>query len=282
MAGQPGLLVRRASGRRRALVFVLMAALSGVAMPVAPAEQGLAAQVAAAQGYRETIPDTVVGFEMVPVPAGTIQMEGLSVAVRSLPDRAHRGDVGHVRRVRARPRRAAARGGGRNRASVSTLRRSRLQLGTRRLSGDQRHAHAAEEFCNGCRPEPARRYRLPTEAEWVRAAGARGRTEVTPANREADDLARGERERHDPRRRQANAGRTRTPRPVRECHRMGRGRRRRFVTRGGSFRNPLDATGPAARIPYDISWQERDPQLPKSKWWLSDGPFVGFRLAGSA
>jgi hypothetical protein len=34
----------------------------------------------------------------------------------------------------------------------------------------------------------------------------------------------------------------------------------------------------APRAVQDDSWNERDPQLPKSRWWLSDGPFVGFRL----
>jgi hypothetical protein len=25
-------------------------------------------------------------------------------------------------------------------------------------------------------------------------------------------------------------------------------------------------------------WNKRDPQIPKSKWWLTDGMFVGFRI----
>jgi hypothetical protein len=25
-------------------------------------------------------------------------------------------------------------------------------------------------------------------------------------------------------------------------------------------------------------WKKRDPQLPKSLWWFTDAPFVGFRL----
>lgn len=25
-------------------------------------------------------------------------------------------------------------------------------------------------------------------------------------------------------------------------------------------------------------WKQRDPQMPKSIWWLTDAPFVGFRL----
>ncbi len=53
------------------------------------------------------------------------------------------------------------------------------------------------------------------------------------------------------------------------------------VTRGGSFRDPLDHVWAGARAVQDESWNERDPQLPKSQWWLSDGPFVGFRLARS-
>lgn len=51
-----------------------------------------------------------------------------------------------------------------------------------------------------------------------------------------------------------------------------------LVTRGGSFRSGADDVGPAARAEQDEYWNERDPQLPKSRWWLSDGPFVGFRL----
>jgi hypothetical protein len=26
-------------------------------------------------------------------------------------------------------------------------------------------------------------------------------------------------------------------------------------------------------------WNKSDPQIPKSKWWLADGGFVGFRIA---
>ena len=47
-------------------------------------------------------------------------------------------------------------------------------------------------------------------------------------------------------------------------------------------RDSLDMIGPRAREVQDDSWNERDPQLPRSKWWLSDGPFAGFRLARSA
>jgi hypothetical protein len=50
------------------------------------------------------------------------------------------------------------------------------------------------------------------------------------------------------------------------------------VLRGGSYRDAADAVGPASRAVQDESWNIRDPQLPKSRWWLSDAPFAGFRI----
>ena len=35
---------------------------------------------------------------------------------------------------------------------------------------------------------------------------------------------------------------------------------------------------PATRKRFAPKWQETDPQLPKSRWWLSDAPFCGFRV----
>jgi hypothetical protein len=28
----------------------------------------------------------------------------------------------------------------------------------------------------------------------------------------------------------------------------------------------------------DVNWNKRDPQIPKSRWWLTDGAFAGFRI----
>jgi hypothetical protein len=28
----------------------------------------------------------------------------------------------------------------------------------------------------------------------------------------------------------------------------------------------------------DPVWNRRDPQIPRSKWWNADAPFVGFRI----
>ena len=48
--------------------------------------------------------------------------------------------------------------------------------------------------------------------------------------------------------------------------------------RGGSYMDDapiLKASNRNFSIP---SWNKRDPQIPKSRWWLTDGMFVGFRI----
>ena len=50
------------------------------------------------------------------------------------------------------------------------------------------------------------------------------------------------------------------------------------VVRGGSWMNKAVRLRSAARRPSSKKWKERDPQIPKSKWWHTDAPFVGFRV----
>ncbi|MEH6593313.1 MAG: SUMF1/EgtB/PvdO family nonheme iron enzyme [Halioglobus sp.] len=50
------------------------------------------------------------------------------------------------------------------------------------------------------------------------------------------------------------------------------------VARGGSWVDDPDQLRCAARRPSAPNWKERDPQIPKSLWWLTNAPFVGFRL----
>ncbi len=48
--------------------------------------------------------------------------------------------------------------------------------------------------------------------------------------------------------------------------------------RGGGFTDKADALRCARRSQSDPSWNKRDPQIPKSKWWLTDAMAVGFRV----
>jgi formylglycine-generating enzyme required for sulfatase activity len=54
------------------------------------------------------------------------------------------------------------------------------------------------------------------------------------------------------------------------------------VVRGGSYLDEQRELRCANRIASDASWNKRDPQIPKSKWWLTDGMFVGFRIVRPA
>jgi len=50
------------------------------------------------------------------------------------------------------------------------------------------------------------------------------------------------------------------------------------VVRGGAFDDPPEGARCAERFPETPAWKRRDPQLPKSRWWNTDSPHVGFRL----
>jgi formylglycine-generating enzyme required for sulfatase activity len=241
-------------------------------LPQAPAEAR----------YHETIPGTLVAFEMVPVPAGVVEVPG--------PD----GPV----RVEVEPFLIG-------RTEVTWDMYDVFALGLDRKKGDARadavarpsspygapdygwgHAgfpvmsvtrQAAEAYCAWLSTTTGRAYRLPTEAEWLRAAYLAG-AEAHSAE-ELSALAW-----HRP-----NAERRTHPVAALGADALGlfdlfgntaewvTTRTGEAVTRGGSYLD-LDV-GAGARARQDSSWNERDPQLPKSRWWLSDGPFVGFRLA---
>jgi formylglycine-generating enzyme required for sulfatase activity len=50
------------------------------------------------------------------------------------------------------------------------------------------------------------------------------------------------------------------------------------VVRGGSFKDDATELRSASRKVSKPLWKQRDPQFPRSKWWHTDAPFVGFRI----
>jgi formylglycine-generating enzyme required for sulfatase activity len=48
--------------------------------------------------------------------------------------------------------------------------------------------------------------------------------------------------------------------------------------RGGSFADDARQLRSANRTKSEAIWNRRDPQIPKSKWWLTEGGFIGFRI----
>ncbi|MCU0346278.1 MAG: formylglycine-generating enzyme family protein [Saprospiraceae bacterium] len=50
------------------------------------------------------------------------------------------------------------------------------------------------------------------------------------------------------------------------------------TVKGGSYDSNAEECSCSFRKKSEAKWQARDPQIPKSKWWNPDSPFVGFRL----
>jgi len=50
------------------------------------------------------------------------------------------------------------------------------------------------------------------------------------------------------------------------------------VVRGGSWDDDPEDLRSAARRASHPNWKQRDPQIPKSNWWMTDASFLGFRI----
>ena len=236
------------------------------------------------QQQLDSIPGTLVTFEMVNVPAGQVTVDGpdgtrtvevgafqigrtevtwdmYDVFALRLDERANTGGADAIARP-SHPYGAPDYGWGhRGYAAIS------IALG------------GAEAFCEWLSAKTGKKYRLPTEAEWLRAASlAAGSGALTAERLDALAWHRG------------NADNRTHPVACRTQDALGLhdlfGNAAEWVTtgagqgmvRGGSFEDALDEVGPGARAAQNDSWNVRDPQLPKGRWWLSDGPFVGFRI----
>lgn len=140
----------------------------------------------------------------------------------------------------------------------------------------------AAEFCNWLSAKTGRKYRLPSEAEWQYAAAA-GSSGAYSFEHDTGLLAEFAWYTD-------NAGGT--------THRAGSKKANGWglfdvhgnvaewcdgidgkpIARGGSYRDGADALRLDHRMPPNAAWNASDPQIPKSKWWLADAPFVGFRV----
>ena len=140
----------------------------------------------------------------------------------------------------------------------------------------------AQEFCTWLSARTGKHYRLPTEQEWEHACRA-GSTKAYGVADDADGLK-------DYAWFAENADNAPHPIARKKPNTWGLydmqgnvlewvvGADGKPTTCGGSWRDPGDKLKPDARQKQDPSWNTTDPQIPKSSWWLSDGPFVGFRI----
>ena len=214
--------------------------------------------------YTDSVPGTLVRFEMVKVPGTSIWIGRTEVTwdlydtfALSRPDSAELQPGADAVARPTRPYGAPDYGWGHAGFPAISI------------------AHTgAEAFCAWLSRRTGKRYRLPTEAEWEEVAKA------AAAGKNLNDVSW----------HAGNAGGTTHPVAKKAPDALGLydlfGNAAEWVTvssgrpvaRGGSFRDAVSSVGPAAKAVRDDSWNERDPQIPQSRWWMSDAPFVGFRI----
>jgi len=51
-----------------------------------------------------------------------------------------------------------------------------------------------------------------------------------------------------------------------------------MVLRGGHFKSKPEDLRAAKRFASTPVWKQLDPQIPKSRWWFPEAPFVGLRV----
>jgi formylglycine-generating enzyme required for sulfatase activity len=258
----------------------LTLAIAACTILTAAARPGAQSAGASASAYRETIQGTVVSFEMVPVSGGEVTVNGKKVTVApfSIGRTEVTWDMYDVFALGLDKDKGAGSGG------ADAVARPSQPYG----APDYGWGHAgfpaisiagpaAQAFAQWLSTKTGKKYRLPTEAEWVRAAElAAGGGALPAARRDVIAWHSGNSGS------KTHAAASAKPDALGLHDLFGNAAEwvttadGQLVTRGGSFRDA--DVGPAARAVPDDSWNERDPQLPKSRWWLSDGPFVGFRL----
>lgn len=247
------------------ILCTLACSTAGGRYPAAVSAAGL-------EPYTDSIPGTLVTFDLVPVPGNPPFWIGKTEVTWDEYDVfAYRLDQ------------PAA--GGASGTPDATARPSRPYGAPDYGWGHQGYpaisiaAPAAAAYAEWLSARTGRRYRLATDAEWTRAAQA-GLTSLSLTPGFLDSIAW----------HAGNAGGRTHPVAAKRADALGLhdllGNAAEWVTgtggapmtRGGSWADAPTQLGPDTRARPAAAWQERDPQFPKSRWWLSDGPFVGFRL----
>lgn len=234
--------------------------------------------IQALPSFEEKLPGTVVSFRMVQVPDGKITIKGKEVDVKNLAVSeaevvwdlydiyafqldlpvAERDKTEDAKSRPSKPYGAPDRGFGHAGFPALGI-----------------HHQGAMRFCEWLSKKTGKKYRLPTEAEWEYFARA-GQT-TNPAN--IDELAW-----HYDNTEQTQAAKKKKPNAWGIYDTFGNvmewtvGLDGVPVAVGGSYYEKAKDMAFEWRKPFDPEWQSDDAHSPKSKWWLSNGAQVGFRV----
>jgi formylglycine-generating enzyme required for sulfatase activity len=242
-----------------------------------------AAQSGAVPGarYVEKIPGTLITFEMVPVPGGSVTLATAdgSRTVQVAPFWMARSettwdlyDVFVYNFDRSAPRMPG---------EEAVARPTRPYV----LPGDAfghdgmpalgMSYHAANAFAHWVSVRTGRTYRVPTEAEWEHACRLGG------AGDGGSDAIAWTRENAAQR---THAPALKAPDALGLHDMLGNvaewaaGEDGDSVAKGGAYTDAAERVNCSTRMRQTPAWNEMDPQLPKSRWWLPDATFLGVRL----
>lgn len=232
--------------------------------------------------YDETLPDTVIKVRMVPIPGGAVTVGGKSITVKPFwmattetPWEAfdaftHSGPPSHpYDQTKYAPDAIA-------RPSRSYILPD-LGWGHHGYPAINLASDSAEMFCRWMASVTKKKYRLPTQAEWQLACQL-GEGKVDKAQLDKRGWYVG------------NAEKTTHPVGSKQADKLGLydmlGNVGEWaydpdgkpVLCGGSFQDEAAAMTATEHKYFTPAWQKTDPQVPKSRWWLSDAPFCGFRV----
>jgi formylglycine-generating enzyme required for sulfatase activity len=238
-----------------------------------------------AKPYTETIPNSAVKFEMQPIPGGTVTIGGKPVDVKPffMAQTETTWEMFDAFTLSGEPSPpydqtqfapdAVAR-------PSKTYILPDLGWGHNGFPAINISSTNAEMFCRWLSSVTKKKYRLPSEAEWELAcrAGTQGDWKIDTATLDKSAWHNGNSDAttHAVGKKQPNAyGLNDILGNAGEWALDADGKP---VLCGGTFLDKPAAQSPTTRRKWSPKWQENDPQLPKSRWWLANGPFVGFRV----
>src|SRR5579871_1097740 len=251
------------------------------AKPAAPPANGAkSAPSGPLKPFTETLPGSVVKIDMVPIPAGSLSRAGGKLPIKpfwiaSTPTPWEAFDVFTASGPASPPYDQT------KFAPDAVARPSRsyilpdLHWGHHGYPVINESFLSAQMFCRWLSAQTGKKYRLPTEAEWEYACRAGGTGKLTPAQlgKTAWYFDNSGDRTHPVGKKLPNAWKLYDMLGnVGEWATEADGKP---VLCGGAFRDKADKVTPTTRAHQTPDWQATDPQLPKSRWWLSDGYFIG-------